>query len=270
VELTVFEIISIGNELLNGRTLNTNAHWLSSRITSLGGFVRRITVVRDELEEISSAVKEALNRGSDWIITSGGLGPTFDDLTLEGVAKALGLELELNEEALKMIAERYREMEREGALKAELTPHRLKMATLPRGSSPLRNPVGTAPGVLIRVNGSYVVCLPGVPSEMKAIFDEELAPLIESKIKRAFRAFRRARLVGVAESDLAPLIDEVRKRFGVYIKSHPVGRYEGKCRLELDVYAHRPDEEEARRLVDGALEALKEALSGKAERFELE
>lgn len=270
MERTTFEIVCVGNELLNGRTLNTNAHWLSSRITSLGGFVRRITVVRDELDEIASAVKEAMERESEWVITSGGLGPTFDDLTLEGVAKALGLDLELNEEALRMVSEKYKEMAEQGLMKdAKLTPHRLKMATLPKGSVPLRNPIGTAPGVLIRARGCSIACLPGVPSEMKVIFDEGLVPLIEAKIKRAYRAVKRVRIVGVPESELAPLIDEVRRKFDVYIKSHPAGKYEGKCRMELDIYTIRPKRDESEGLIEGAFGMLKSLLLGRVERFEL-
>ena len=94
--MTIVELICIGNELLIGKTLNTNAHWLAKRITSLGLKVRRITTVEDSLEEISSAIKEALLRKPRFIITTGGLGPTFDDKTLEGIAKALNLELKVN------------------------------------------------------------------------------------------------------------------------------------------------------------------------------
>jgi len=91
------EIICIGNELLIGKTLNTNATWLAKRATSLGITVKRITIVRDEIEEIADVIREVLQRKPRFIITTGGLGPTFDDKTLEGIAKALNRKLEVNE-----------------------------------------------------------------------------------------------------------------------------------------------------------------------------
>ncbi|MCK4474444.1 competence damage-inducible protein A, partial [Candidatus Bathyarchaeota archaeon] len=143
------EIICVGNELLIGKTLNTNAHWLAKRITSLGSSVKRITVVGDEVNEIAKAVREALQRKPRFIITVGGLGPTFDDKTLEGVAEALKGELEVDEKALEMVKEKYETYFREGRMeRAELTPPRVKMARLPKGAKPLPNPVGTAPGVM--------------------------------------------------------------------------------------------------------------------------
>jgi nicotinamide-nucleotide amidase len=149
-EGTNVELISIGNELLIGKILNTNAHWLAKRITSLGLSVRRITVVGDDLDEISSAIRETIQRRPAFIITTGGLGPTFDDKTLEGVARAIGRELKENKEALEMIKKKYEQYVAEGRMrKLELTPYRVKMATLPEGSKPLPNPVGTAPGVLV-------------------------------------------------------------------------------------------------------------------------
>lgn len=141
----MIEIISIGNELLIGKTLNTNAQWLAKRLTTLGLNVHRITTISDDVEEISAAVKEAILRKPDFLITTGGLGPTFDDKTLKGITKALGTRLEKNKEASKMIEEKYKIYAKEQGLeKIELTPARMKMAKLPKGAKPLLNPVGTA------------------------------------------------------------------------------------------------------------------------------
>ena len=101
------EIVCVGNELLIGKTLNTNAHWLARRATSLGIMVKQITVVGDDVDEIAKVIREALKRKPRFIITTGGLGPTFDDKTLEGIAKALNLKLEVNEKALKMVRKKY-------------------------------------------------------------------------------------------------------------------------------------------------------------------
>jgi len=120
------EIICVGNELLIGKTLNTNAQWLTKRITTLGLTTRRITVVGDNIAEISGVIQEAVQRSPSFILTTGGLGPTFDDKTLEGLAKALGRRIEVHEEALKMVKEKYLSYVQEGRMEvAELTPNRV-------------------------------------------------------------------------------------------------------------------------------------------------
>ncbi|HEX6028652.1 MAG TPA: molybdopterin-binding protein, partial [Nitrososphaeraceae archaeon] len=101
------EILCVGNELLSGITINTNAHWISQKITEVGGFVKRITVVSDDVKEISLAVKESIARKSNWLIISGGLGPTYDDKTLQGVALGLGVELVLDNTAVEMLKNSY-------------------------------------------------------------------------------------------------------------------------------------------------------------------
>jgi len=217
------EIICIGNELLIGKILNTNAHWLAKRITSLGLSVRRITVVGDDLDEIASAIKETIQRKPSFIITTGGLGPTFDDKTLEGVARAIGRELEENKEALEMIKRKYEQYVVEGRIeKFEMTQYRLKMAKLPRGAKPLPNPVGTAPGVLIEYEGVVMIMLPGVPQEMMAIFDESIVPLLQRAAGNLTFYEASLDVRGVPESELAPLIEHVmHDNPYVYIKSHP-------------------------------------------------
>ncbi|MEM2876373.1 MAG: molybdopterin-binding protein, partial [Candidatus Bathyarchaeia archaeon] len=91
------ELISVGNELLIGKIVNTNANWLAKRVTTLGLRVKRITTVGDDVNEIATVLQESLSRKPRFIVVTGGLGPTFDDMTLEGVAKALGCELKLND-----------------------------------------------------------------------------------------------------------------------------------------------------------------------------
>jgi len=218
------EIVSIGNEILIGKTLNTNAQWLAKRMTSIGLEIRRITTVGDDLEEISSIIREALKRKPRFIITTGGLGPTFDDKTLEGIAKALEIKLKTNEEALKMVEAKYEQYVKEGLMeRAELTPHRVKMATLPEGAKPLPNPVGTAPGVLIEVKDTVIIALPGVPQEMKAIFEESIL-LLRKESKNLIFYEAELEVRGIVESEIAPLIDEVmHDNPYVYIKSHPRG-----------------------------------------------
>jgi nicotinamide-nucleotide amidase len=229
------EIICVGNELLIGKIVNTNAQWLAKRITTLGLNVNRITVIGDNLEEISVVVREAVRRKPQFIITTGGLGPTFDDMTLEGVAKALSRRLEVNPQALKMVEEKYHRYVKEGRIKKiELTPPRIKMAKLPTDSNPLPNPIGTAPGVITNYNGVTIIALPGVPSEMEAIFDESVASLIKRVAGNVTFYETSIDVDGIMESDMAPLIDLVmHDNPYVYVKSHPSRTGEGKPHLEL-------------------------------------
>ncbi|MEM2513626.1 MAG: nicotinamide mononucleotide deamidase-related protein [Candidatus Bathyarchaeia archaeon] len=255
------ELICIGNELLIGKILNTNAQWLAKRITSLGLSVRRITVVGDDLDEIASVIRESIERKPAFIITTGGLGPTFDDKTLEGVAKAISRELEENEEALEMLRRKYEQYVAEGRMeKVELTHYRIKMARLPRGAKPLPNPVGTAPGVLIEYEGINLVMLPGVPQEMMAIFDESLVPLL--RLASGDLVFYEASLDvrGVPESDLAPMIDQVmRENPYVYIKSHPKVS-EKTHRIELHFSTTSGDSKVAKQRIEKAIMQISELI----------
>jgi len=216
------EIICIGNELLIGKTLNTNAHWLAKRATSSGADVTRVTVVKDDLSEIATALREALRRKPRFIITTGGLGPTFDDKTLEGIAKGLNRKLEVNSEALKLVGKKYEMLLKQKKIdKIEMTPSRLKMATFPRRTHALHNPVGTAPGMVADVEKTSIIALPGVPPEMEAIFDESVAPMLKKEAGNLTFFEASIYVGGVMESSLAPLIDKVmHDNPSVYLKSH--------------------------------------------------
>jgi nicotinamide-nucleotide amidase len=216
------EVICVGNELLIGKTLNTNAFWLAKRITSLGADVNRVTVVKDDISEVATALREALCRRPRFIITTGGLGPTFDDKTLQGIAKGLNRKLEVSNEALKMVREKYEALLKQKKIdKIEMTPSRVKMATFPRRTHALRNPVGTAPGMVTDVRQTSVVALPGVPPEMEAIFDESVAPMLKKEAGESGFFEASIYVGGVMESSLAPLIDKVMHDNPlVYLKSH--------------------------------------------------
>lgn len=258
------EIVCIGTELLIGKTLNTNAQWLAKRVTSLGLSVRRITNVSDDIDEISSALQEAIQRNPRFLITTGGLGPTFDDKTLEGLAKSLECKLEINNEALKMVEEKYRKYAEEGRMeKVELTPPRVKMTRLPQGAKPLSNPVGTAPGVVMEREGATIVALPGVPSEMKGIFEGSVLPLLKQAAGDVTFFEISIEATGVMESEIAPLIDEVMHNSPyVYVKSHPKGS-ERVPRIEFHLSTTAKDSSVARNSVSKALVQLSELIERK-------
>ncbi|MDD1775932.1 MAG: hypothetical protein LUP94_01100 [Candidatus Methanomethylicus sp.] len=211
------EIITSGHELLIGKTVNTNATWLAGQLTSMGINVTRITSISDTVGEISVAISECLKRRPDFLIITGGLGPTYDDLTLEGLASAMKLPRTLNDDALEQITKKYQKMS------LEITPARKKMALLPQGSQPILNAIGTAPGVLMDFKGTIITCLPGVPKEMTAMFGSYVSKIIGSCGHPSF--LERSFIIdGIAESSLAPEIDEWRRlNPGIYVKSHPRG-----------------------------------------------
>ncbi len=252
------EIISIGNELLIGHTLDTNSHWIAKRFTRFGWTLQRITVLRDSLAAIKDGVTGALRRKPDLLITLGGLGPTHDDMTLKGIALALNKRLVLNPEAFGMVKARYSKLE----ASTGLTRFRRKMATLPEGAEPLPNPVGTAPGVATKIGPTRLISLPGVPSEMKAIFNDSMIPMLRASKGKAPEEVSIV-LVGIIESALAPALDRTRKAFpGLYFKSHPRGR-EGEIRtlIQLHVYSVDPD---SRANLDNAIAHLLRELSRSA------
>ena len=259
----VFELIAVGNELLMGKTLNTNIHWISGEITRLGGFVRRATVIRDELGEISVAAREAIQRKSNWIITTGGLGPTFDDMTLEGVAIALKRKLMLDKKALEYLTKSYERAKTQGLLKSyEMTEVRRKMAMLPANSKALPNSIGTAPGVVTKEKGCTIVCLPGVPSEMKAIMKESVLPEISKTIGTKYFCEGRLEVSKIIESTLAPFIKKAMKNNPkAYIKSHPKGIVDGASKIELSITATSSSKKVAGKIVKDTLDEMQKAVS---------
>jgi len=225
-------MLAVGKELLIGRTMNSNAHWMGKRLARIGTMLKEITTVDDDLGEIAAAFRAAVERGPDFLIVVGGLGPTPDDMTLRGIADGAGVTLRRNERALELIREHYA---RRG-LRIELTPARLKMAKLPTGSNPVYNEAGTAPGVRMVEGRTTVYCLPGVPLEMRGIFRRSVEPEIRKRLGKLSRKYVTIKLEGILESALAPVIAaELGMHPGAYIKSHPRGVKEGVSRIELDI-----------------------------------
>ncbi len=151
-------ILTVGNEIVSGDTENTNASWLARRLASLGVEVRLIAAVRDEIEEIAAFLR-AEAPGVEHVFVTGGLGGTPDDITREGVAAAFGRECEEIPEVADVLRARF---EPRG-----LGDYAARWACLPRGAEPLMNPLGGAPGFVVE----NVVVLPGLPSEMEAMFE---------------------------------------------------------------------------------------------------
>ena len=254
-------ILVVGNEILDGLVIDTNSHWLINQLKALRmPVIERITV-RDEIQEIARALRRLMEDGCDIIFTTGGLGPTHDDKTLKGVAEALETPLELNEEALAIVERQYRMLHKRGFVReAELTEARRKMAVLPKGARPLDNRIGGAPAVLLDVEGRWIISLPGVPRELKWIYENEVAPLLRRRIGGAF-AERVIRILRGDESTIAPILEEVMRELpGVYIKS--MVRPHGEGGIRLWVSAWGGDQGEVERLVEAASNRLIQRLGG--------
>ncbi len=256
------ELFIIGNEILNGEIQDTNSHWLCREITAMGGRVVRQTALRDELEVISAALKAAMERGTRVIFTSGGLGPTADDLTLAAVAASTGRELRLDEQARRMIKESYDDLFARGILdQGGLTPAREKMAWLPEGTEPLYNTVGTAPCSFLRAGNSVIISLPGIPKELKGIFNSSLQPFLQETFRGGISAMRTMTVLCNDESVLEPVLTRVAAAHPqVYIKL--LATMPGETpQLDVTLTAVGPDKPVLESLVNAALSDLQEGFA---------
>jgi len=205
-------IVVTGTEILSGLITDRNGPWLASELQGLGFEVSRITVVGDRLEDVVNALKSAKESGNQLIITTGGLGPTADDLTVAAVAEFYGLELTTNQQALKAINEKVDELLRSGVIKDRQATEKgtLKQSKLPTGAVPLA-PVGTAPGSVVQADDLLTVVLPGPPTELKPMWREaletsQLQALTENLQQTELHLIRA---FGLPESELAQALREI-------------------------------------------------------------
>lgn len=195
------ELLCTGDELVTGLITDTNSRYLEARLFDLGVKVERVVLVGDVRPDITHALLEAASR-ADVVVVSGGLGPTADDFTLECAAAAAGVPLEEDARVLGWLRERYAAR----GMSTALNPGQLRMARIPRGAEPVRNPAGSAPLVILTLGRCRLFFLPGVPREYKALLDTEVLPRIRAWVEaepgRVYRSFRLLRTVGKGESVL--------------------------------------------------------------------
>ncbi len=228
-------MLCLGNELLIGRTVNTNASYIGLKMTKLGYRVRRITTIGDYFEEIDQALEEIEGRKPKVLFIMGGLGPTHDDIQLEAIANHLKRPLELNQEALQFMVEQLGTN--------NISETRIKMAKLPKGSRPLRNREGAAPGVITQVGDMLWFSLPGVPREMKSILDQEIIPMLVEKFGKARLHEFGFNAHGIGESKITKITRELVKKYpDCYFKSHP--KKDETYWLSLHVYSSQLLKEE--------------------------
>ena len=188
------EIVAIGSELLLGQIVDTNSAWMAQRLTALGVNLYFKSVVGDNPGRMKDVIARALER-ADIVITSGGLGPTQDDLTREIIAEVTGRKLVQNAEMLEQVEEHFRRRGR------TMTPNNIRQSYMPEGAIAVKNPNGTAPCFIVEDPRGVIYCLPGVPVEMKWLFENEVEPYLRRKFGLAeVIHYRVLKIVGVGES----------------------------------------------------------------------
>ena len=201
----IAEILCVGTELLMGQVLNTNACFLARRLSALGITQRHQTVVGDNAERLEAAYRLALSR-ADVVITSGGLGPTVDDITKRVAAKVAGKELVLNPEAEVMLRERFAQFH------ANMTLNNLSQAMFTPDTTLLPNPNGTAPGAIVPMGeGKVVIHLPGPPSELEPMFRASVEPWLAER-SGVQLVSRYIRVFGMGESQVDALLSDLEEQ----------------------------------------------------------
>ena len=198
------EIITIGDEILYGQTLDTNSHWISQKLDELSIKVYQKTTIGDTEDHILQSLKDAESR-ADIILVTGGLGPTSDDLTKPCLAKYFNVGLTLNEEALQEIKDLFNRAGR------EMTIHNEQQAELPDNCEKISNTMGTAPGMWFEERGKIFMSMPGVPYEMKTMMERDVLPRLASRFQKEVIVHRIVKTVGIPESRLADMIKDWQK-----------------------------------------------------------
>lgn len=246
---TRIELLIIGNEILSGHTSDTNSQWLTKQLRQLHLLVQRIIVIPDVVKEIETAIIASCQRGTSLLITSGGLGPTFDDCTAQALANATDNPLELNQSALQMVKKRYLILYKQKVLSSPtMTPARQKMAILPKRATPLPNSAGTAPAIYLQYGNTHIYCLPGVPQELETIFNEEVRPRI-SNLASQILLEEIVTIPFLDESSFAPILEKIMKtESGVYLKSLP-RPYQRKEQLKVTITVSAKSQQQAQTLL---------------------
>jgi nicotinamide-nucleotide amidase len=227
------EILTVGTEILLGDLVDTNSAYLGARLAALGVSVYRHTTVGDNAKRIAAALREAASR-ADLVITTGGLGPTSDDLTNQCLGEAAGREMVEYPEARCHVDEMFRRFGREP------TPSNYKQAIFPDGSKLIPNPVGTAMGAMLELDGALVATFPGVPGEMRRMFEDTLEPLIRDRSEGAIVS-RTLWFTGIGESALAEQVQDLLDASEPTVA--PLAG-QGKVRLRVTSRADTPEEAE--------------------------
>ena len=241
------DIIAIGSELLTPHRTDTNSLWLTERLNSIGIEVMQKTIVGDDEQRLEHAIRDSLRR-SDLIISTGGLGPTEDDVTRKVFARVLGRQLTLDYDVLETIRERF------ASRGYQMAPNNERQALVPAGATVLPNPNGSAPGLTISHESKFIVLLPGPPREMRPMFEDQIMGELENRSRGTRIARRTLKVTGLGESALDELIAPI---YGQYSNPQTTILFTN-CEIEVHLTATADNLSIAERLLNELSEKLKE------------
>jgi len=239
------EIIAIGTEILLGEITDTNSVFLAQKLRDLGINLYYMTSVGDNERRIADAIRLALSR-ADIVITCGGLGPTIDDMTRQGIATAAGRELIFQQNLYDQIVTRF------ANYKVKMTNNNRRQAFIPQGAIPIDNPVGTAPSFIVEQDSKIIISLPGVPREMKFLMTERITPYLLGKYKLGIIRARILKTAGIGESSLDDMLGS-----DLLEQSNPsigLAAHHGIIDIRITAKAQSPDEADA--LLEGAAQQV--------------
>ncbi len=244
----VAEILAVGTELLMGQITNTNAQYLSRRLNDVGVSVYYHSVVGDNPERLKESLKMALSR-ADIVITTGGLGPTQDDLTKETIADSMGLKLVLHEETFQQIKAFFERVNR------KMMDNNAKQAYIPENSIIIPNNNGTAPGCIIEKDGKTIIMFPGPPKEMIPMFEETVFPYFEKKTGLTIGS-KMLKVFGIGESEMEMRIIDL-----IEAQSNPtIAPYVNTGEVVIRVTARCKDANEADAMIYPVIDRISERL----------
>ncbi|MCW4031803.1 MAG: molybdopterin-binding protein [Candidatus Bathyarchaeota archaeon] len=253
------EIIAIGDELCYGRVQDTNSFWIADQITKLGGEVRRITCIKDGLDEIHNIFKEALERKPKLIISTGGLGPTSDDYTIDALAKLSNKKAIINKDALTSISEK------RGIDLDEIPEHFIKMSRSIDGANCILNPIGVAPTTSLKINKTVIIVMPGPPKEVQSIFKDRLLAIIQKETSS--RSLSNRMIVNMRESEVSPIVEYIMEvENGVYLKPL-VGESNPEVGLPIEIIVFDKDLVKCKVKMNKVIQILKDLVTEKGRKI---
>ena len=243
------EIISIGTELLMGELTDTNASWIAGRLPALGIQLQWVSIIGDDLPKLTEAFQRGWER-SDIIFTTGGLGPTQDDLTREAVAAALGETPTVQDAEMENLRQWFRNRGQ------DMPAHNVKQAHLIPSAQFITNRNGTAPGWWARRNGKHIICMPGPPGENRAMWQDEIDAKLKDLIDTEVTITRNIKTLGLGEASVDEIISEF---FG--LENPYLGIYSKADGIHLRIIARAADEAAAREMIAPVEDAIHDRLA---------
>ena len=246
------EILCVGTELLIGEVINTNSSYISRKLCELGISVYHTAVIGDNPERLKDAFLEALEK-ADLVILSGGLGPTYDDLTKETVAKALGREMVRDKKILSDIESYFYSTGR------KMTENNKKQADIPSGAAAIENKYGTAPGISLETSdGRLVILLPGPPRELEPMMRDSVFPMLRSRSGKVLVS-KNIHIIGMGEAEVETVLCDLMRES----KNPSLAPYAKDGEVRLRVTALADDEKTASDMCDGIAEKVKASRVGR-------